>query len=358
MSAAGEVPAAGVRDRRVPEVVEGPHAIFDLGATESKPESRGEPNDVERCALRRRAEDTFVVASKRCPPSVPEEFGGYPRADRDRTPSSVRRGASTPDRAQMHRRMWRWPRKCAQKGPLCAPSEIEAALGRDVRIIPALVQNAQMPSSDELPETLRPFARRHAVELSDSRWTFDVGKLIGTLERLETGLAVREEAEREKAEREAQERAGAEAQAQAEREAQERAEAEAQAQMEREAPVRAEAEAQDLAPAFDEASSPKVFPDTEPAQKPEVAHSDARPKPMLVDRPGSVRPSWAAKLFGRLDPRGELSWPARLGRVIALTAALIIFVALAIQTNGGIVVLILVVLAVYAVLRRRRGQAK
>jgi len=236
--------------------------------------------------------------------------------------------------------------------------ELEAALGRDVRIIPALVQNAQMPSSDELPETLRPFARRHAVELSDSRWTFDVGKLIGTLERLETGLAVREEAEREKAEREAQERAGAEAQAQAEREAQERAEAEAEAQMEREAHVRAEAEAQDLAPAFDEASSPKVFPDTEPAQKPDVAHSDARPKPMLDDRPGSVRPSWAAKLFGRLDPRGELSWPARLGRVIALIAALIIFVALAIQTKGGIVVLILVVLAVYAVLRRRRGQAK
>src|SRR6266545_2181592 len=304
--------------------------------------------------------------------------------------------------------------------------ELEAALELDVRLIPALVQNAQMPSSDELPETLRPYARRHAVELSDTRWTFDIGKLIETLERLETGLAEREtaereaqeraeaeaqaQAERETAEREAQERAEAEAQAQAEREApereaqeraeaeaqaqaeretaerdaqereaqeraedeaqapeereaeereaQERAEAEAQAQAERETAERAEAEAQELTPAFDEASSPKVLPNTEPAQEPEVAHSDARPKPMPVDRPGAVRPSWAAKLFARLDPRGGLSWPARLGRVIALTAVLIIFIVLAAQTQGWIFVPILVLLAVYAVLRRRRGQAK
>src|SRR6266545_4478998 len=257
--------------------------------------------------------------------------------------------------------------------------ELEAALELDVRLIPALVQNAQMPSSDELPETLRPYARRHAVELSDTRWTFDIGKLIETLERLETGLAEREtaereaqeraeaeaqaQAERETAEREAQERAEAEAQAQAEREAQEReaqerAEAEAQAEAERETAERAEAEAQELTPAFDEASSPKVLPNTEPAQEPEVAHSDARPKPMPVDRPGAVRPSWAAKLFARLDPRGGLSWPARLGRVIALTAVLIIFIVLAAQTQGWIFVPILVLLAVYAVLRRRRGQAK
>ena len=249
--------------------------------------------------------------------------------------------------------------------------ELEAALELDVRVIPALVQNAEMPSSDELPETLRPFARRHAVELSDTRWMFDIGKLIETLERLQTGLSVRQEAEQEKAEREAQERAEAEAQAlaereKAEREAQERAEAEAQAlaereKAEREAHERAEAEAQELTPAFDEASSPKVLPDTEPAREPEVAHPDARSKPTPVDRSGTARPSWAARLFARLDPRGEVSWPARLGRVIALTAALIaalvIFVFLAEKTRGWIVVPILVLLAVYAVRRRRRGQA-
>jgi TIR domain len=264
--------------------------------------------------------------------------------------------------------------------------ELEAALGRDIRVIPALVQNAEMPSSEELPETIRPFARRHALELSDTRWTFDVGKLIGTLERLEGQLAERETQERAEAEaqvqaeREAQERAEAEAQVQVEREAQERAEAEAQVQVEREAQERAEAEAQakeeraeaeaqaqaereaqerveaeaqNLAPALDQASSPTVFPDAEHAQRPELAHSDARAKPSPVDRTGPVRPTWAAKLFARLDPRGELSWPARLGRVIALTAASILFVALAIVTKGLIVVLILVVLAVSALLRRR-----
>ena len=215
--------------------------------------------------------------------------------------------------------------------------ELEAALGLNVRVIPALVQNAQMPSSAELPETLRPFARRHAVELSDTRWTFDVGKLIATLERLETGLA-----EREKSQREAQERAEAEAQAQAEREAQERA----------------EAEAHDVAPTFDEASSPEVLPGIEPAQEPEVAHSDARPKPIPVDRPGAVRPSRAARLFARLDPRGELSWPARLGRVIALAAALIIVIVLVVEIDQTgqhwIFGLILVLLAVYVVRSRRR----
>jgi hypothetical protein len=45
----------GVRDRGVPEVVERPYAIPDLGAMESKPERRSEASDVERRALRRRA---------------------------------------------------------------------------------------------------------------------------------------------------------------------------------------------------------------------------------------------------------------------------------------------------------------
>jgi hypothetical protein len=46
-----------VRDRRVPQVVERPHTILDLGPTESKPKSRRVANDVKRRALRGRAED-------------------------------------------------------------------------------------------------------------------------------------------------------------------------------------------------------------------------------------------------------------------------------------------------------------
>ena len=71
--------------------------------------------------------------------------------------------------------------------------ELEAALARGVRVIPALVQDAEMPTSDQLPDTMRPFARRHAVELSDTRWSFDVGRMIGALERLEQQLQERAE---------------------------------------------------------------------------------------------------------------------------------------------------------------------
>jgi hypothetical protein len=62
--------------------------------------------------------------------------------------------------------------------------EVEAALARgDVRVIPVLVQDASMPNAEELPESLAPLARRHAIELSDERWDYDVGRLIEVLDR-------------------------------------------------------------------------------------------------------------------------------------------------------------------------------
>jgi TIR domain len=61
--------------------------------------------------------------------------------------------------------------------------EIEAALDRQVLLIPALVQDAEMPTADDLPDPLDPLVRRHAVELSDQRWDYDVGRLITVLER-------------------------------------------------------------------------------------------------------------------------------------------------------------------------------
>ena len=61
--------------------------------------------------------------------------------------------------------------------------EIEAALDRQVLLIPALVQDAEMPTVDDLPDALDPLVRRHAVELSDQRWDYDVNRLIGVLER-------------------------------------------------------------------------------------------------------------------------------------------------------------------------------
>jgi hypothetical protein len=62
--------------------------------------------------------------------------------------------------------------------------ELQAALDRDVRLIPALVQDAEMPTDQDLPEALRPLVRRQAVELSDQRWDYDVERLVSVLERV------------------------------------------------------------------------------------------------------------------------------------------------------------------------------
>jgi TIR domain-containing protein len=61
--------------------------------------------------------------------------------------------------------------------------EVEAALARDVRVIPVLLQDAKMPEPEDLPDSLAPLARRHAIELSDERWDYDVGRLIEVLDR-------------------------------------------------------------------------------------------------------------------------------------------------------------------------------
>jgi hypothetical protein len=62
--------------------------------------------------------------------------------------------------------------------------EIERALATpNVRIIPVLVEGAQMPTPVELPESIRQLARLHAFELSDHRWTSDVERLAMTIER-------------------------------------------------------------------------------------------------------------------------------------------------------------------------------
>lgn len=61
--------------------------------------------------------------------------------------------------------------------------EVETALRRaDVRVIPVLVAGAIMPRPEQLPESLRTLARRNAIELSDGRWRFDVGRLVDALD--------------------------------------------------------------------------------------------------------------------------------------------------------------------------------
>ena len=72
--------------------------------------------------------------------------------------------------------------------------EVEAALKRGVKVIPALVQEAEMPSEDVLPAPLAKLARRNAVEISDNRWDYDVGRLVEVIEEtLKRGPAARVE---------------------------------------------------------------------------------------------------------------------------------------------------------------------
>ena len=60
--------------------------------------------------------------------------------------------------------------------------EIEAALTRNVRVIPILVDGAKMPHADELPDSLVKLVRRQALELSPARFEFDTSRLFDVLD--------------------------------------------------------------------------------------------------------------------------------------------------------------------------------
>ncbi|SHO60738.1 toll/interleukin-1 receptor domain-containing protein [Algoriphagus zhangzhouensis] len=62
--------------------------------------------------------------------------------------------------------------------------EVAAALERDIRVIPVLVNGAIMPSADQLPENLKALTRRHAHELSSSRWQYDSDQLAEILKKI------------------------------------------------------------------------------------------------------------------------------------------------------------------------------
>lgn len=63
--------------------------------------------------------------------------------------------------------------------------EVETALRRpDVTPIPVLVAGARMPKRESLPPELQPITRRNALELSEARWRYDVGRLNSTLDDL------------------------------------------------------------------------------------------------------------------------------------------------------------------------------
>ncbi|HEY4011930.1 MAG TPA: TIR domain-containing protein [Polyangiaceae bacterium] len=66
-------------------------------------------------------------------------------------------------------------------------AEVQSALVRGVRVIPALVDGARMPTPEELPPEISAVARRHAVELADARFEQDAERLMKAVELALTG---------------------------------------------------------------------------------------------------------------------------------------------------------------------------
>lgn len=63
--------------------------------------------------------------------------------------------------------------------------EVESALASsEVRTVPVLVENAQMPRASELPDSIARLARINAIELNDLRWRGDLDRLVDAVEAI------------------------------------------------------------------------------------------------------------------------------------------------------------------------------
>ncbi|QHE88877.1 toll/interleukin-1 receptor domain-containing protein [Hydrogenophaga sp. BPS33] len=60
--------------------------------------------------------------------------------------------------------------------------ETVTALQRGIRVVPVLVGGALMPRAEDLPQDLKPLARRQAIEVSHKQWDATTAELIQALE--------------------------------------------------------------------------------------------------------------------------------------------------------------------------------
>ncbi len=60
--------------------------------------------------------------------------------------------------------------------------ELTSALAAGRRVVPVLIEGAQMPMPSELPSSLEGLITRQAAVLSDSRWNYDVERLLAAIE--------------------------------------------------------------------------------------------------------------------------------------------------------------------------------
>jgi tetratricopeptide (TPR) repeat protein len=59
--------------------------------------------------------------------------------------------------------------------------EIQAALSRNIPVVPVLVDGARMPRASELPDSLKPLARRQAVQVRHTNFNSDAETLVKRL---------------------------------------------------------------------------------------------------------------------------------------------------------------------------------
>ena len=67
--------------------------------------------------------------------------------------------------------------------------EIEAAVWREVPLIPVLVEDAEMPTEEDLPTSLAPLSQRHALEIRNTSRRYDVAQLFESLDEVAAGKA-------------------------------------------------------------------------------------------------------------------------------------------------------------------------
>src|SRR5262245_47128216 len=62
--------------------------------------------------------------------------------------------------------------------------EVSTALARGIRVIPVLVDGMTMPGGEILPAPLQPLTRRNAIEISNTRFNFDVERVITAVRKI------------------------------------------------------------------------------------------------------------------------------------------------------------------------------
>jgi hypothetical protein len=82
-------------------------------------------------------------------------------------------------------------RRLEQPGDFVRQEIAESLRRPGVRVFPLLVERAEMPSEEDLPEPLKPLTRRQAFELTSSHWSPDVERLVQSLRRAVQGQAKR-----------------------------------------------------------------------------------------------------------------------------------------------------------------------